>query len=114
MEIVINCYGVDCSAWTYLHHAVGPDWLGYLPDFIVNDDPRPAREQFDERYIFGGWRPQPGWTRNPETGAMKYPGDPAMKPIAERRLRDELILLYASSYVAIVQPDGSFEMARVD
>ena len=86
--------------------------VGYLPSFLHEEDPRPAREQFDQRYIHGGWRPTSGGTiRN---FVMYYPGDPPLVPIAMITFRDEIILLYPGDFVAIVQPDGSFEVARMD
>jgi len=30
------------------------------------------------------------------------------------KLRDEVIVLYESEFVAIFQPDGTFEVARMD
>jgi hypothetical protein len=45
---------------------------------------------------------------------LHYPGDPPFKPIAMMVLRDETILIYDYSIVAIVQPDGSFEACRMD
>lgn len=98
--------------WALLHpHAD----LGRIPSFLFCDDPRSAREQFDERYAFGGgWRPMPHWQYDKETRAIAYPGDPPLHPIAETTLRDELILLYPSAWVAIIQPDGAFEVARMD
>jgi hypothetical protein len=37
-----------------------------------------------------------------------------LHPIAEIRLRAERILIYESDFVAIVQPDRSFEVRRID
>jgi hypothetical protein len=90
------------------------DSLGALPDFLVFTDQRKASEQFAERYAFGGWRPFKGFKFDPQTKAIKYPGDPALKPIASVELRDELVLIYPYSWVGILQPDGSFEIARLD
>jgi hypothetical protein len=42
------------------------------------------------------------------------PGDPPLLPIAVTMLRDEEIRFYDHSWLAIVQPDGSLEVARVD
>jgi len=87
--------------------------LGLIPYFLDEKDPRPAREQFNERYAHGGgWRPQPGYSMN---GAiLKYPGDPPFEPIAMMTLHDEKILVYEYGVVAIVQRDGSFEVCRMD
>jgi hypothetical protein len=45
---------------------------------------------------------------------LRYPGDPPLNPLAQARLRDELIVFYDHAIVAIVQEDGSFEVARID
>jgi hypothetical protein len=89
-----------------------PDDLGFIPTFIDESDPRPAREQFDERYVYGGWRPQEGFTNDEAT--LFYPDDPPLKPLACFALREEMIFVYPHAYVAIFQPDGSFECSRMD
>jgi hypothetical protein len=98
--------------WT-LAPGVGADVLGLLPQFLDERDPRPAREQFDANYI-GGWWPVEGGVRALPDGSLKYPGDPVLRPIAETRLRDEVIRVFEASFVSITQPDGSFEVARMD
>lgn len=111
--MAINCYGIDCTGWEIVHPRANIDMLGYVPRFLVEDDPRPAREQFNERYEFGGWKPNKGFTKD-DRDFMTYPGDPALPPVVQRMLRDERIVMYPGALVAIIQPDGSFEMARMD
>jgi len=93
------------------HAHIGP----YLPYFLVVEDKRKAAEQFNERYRHGGWQPfgQAQFTLT-ENNILRYPGDPPLKPLAKTQLRDELILLYVSDVVVIVQPDRSFEVSRLD
>jgi len=93
------------------HH---PDELGMIPDFINQNDPRPAREQFDANYKHGGgWRPMTGFTNNGVI--LNYPGDPPLEPIAMWPLRGEMIVVYPYGIVAIFSTkDGSFEVARLD
>jgi hypothetical protein len=87
--------------------------LGYIPGFLSEDDPRPAREQIDANYRHGGgWRPFKGHTRT--AVGLRYPGDPPMALLATSRLRDEVIEFYDCQWLAIVQPDGSFEVCRMD
>lgn len=91
-----------------------PDHVGLIPAFLDPSDPRPAAAQFDERYAFGGgWSPMKGWTRRPD-GTLKYPGDPPFKPLARMRLRNETITIHDCAWVCITQPDGSFEVSRMD
>jgi hypothetical protein len=98
-----------------LHPRVDPDVVGFLPTFFSERDQRPAREQIDTAYAHGGgWRPQPGFNFNQHTFTMQYPGDPVFLPLARAYLRDELIILYEHEYLAIIQPDGSFEIGRVN
>lgn len=90
------------------------DALGFLQDFISVNDPRPAKEQFDEGYAFaGGWRPMPGFKMHPG-GRLLYPGDPPMLPFAMTKIRDEVIMFYPHAFVCILQKDGTFEVARMD
>lgn len=95
------------------HH---PEELGILPDFIDQTDPRPAAEQFEERYQHGGgWRPLKGFKQVKAGGiSLKYPGDPPFHPIACWPLREEMIVVYRYGFVAVFQRDGSFEIARLD
>jgi hypothetical protein len=100
--------------WRALHPIIRPEHLGFLPGMLDDEDPRPAREQFDANYQHGGgWRPFTGYRVNPD-GSLSYPGDPPIYPLAMTMLRDERIMLYEHSWVGIFQPDGSAEIARMD
>lgn len=89
--------------------------LGFIPAFLSEHDPRPAKEQFDSAYAHGGgWHPMKGWILYTTDGAMEYPGDPIYKPLARAQLRDETIYVYEHAWVSIVQKDRSFEVARMD
>lgn len=96
--------------------------LGLIPSFLDANDPRKASEQIEDRYSFGGgWSPLAGFKMNPDR-SLQYvsPGvpddeqDPPLQVLAEGKLRDETILFYRHAWVAIVQPDGSFEASRID
>jgi hypothetical protein len=93
-----------------------PEDLGFLPDFIDQDDPRPAREQFDANYPHGGWHPIDGFVQSSKGSiVLQYPGDPPLHPIATWPLRHELIVVYRYSLVAIFNTKtGDFEVARMD
>lgn len=109
-----NCYGVECAGWELTHPKATNDMLGYIPQFLRDDDLRPARDQIDERYgEYGGWRPNRGW-KMLANGALQYPGDPAKPPVAERMLRNERIVFYPGAIIAIIAPDGSFEAGKLD
>ena len=100
--------------WVGKHPQFRPEMLGYIPDMLSDEDPRPARAQFHEAYGFaGGWDPFPGFTMLPD-GNLSYPGDPPMRLLAETRLRDEIIRFYECEWVVTMQPDGSFEACRMD
>jgi hypothetical protein len=90
------------------------DHLGILPDMLDPANPKPAREQLDEGYRHGGgWHAQPGFKLR-DDDSLKYPGDPSFPPLFEMHLRHERILVYEHGYVAIIQPDRSFEVCRMD
>jgi hypothetical protein len=97
-----------------LHPRCTPDHIGFIPTFLDEDDPRPAAEQFQERYIYGGWRNQSGFKKGNGRYSLHYPGDPPLYPIAAMKLRDETIMIYDHGYVAIWQKDGVFEACRMD
>jgi len=100
--------------WALLDSRMTPEHLGLLPGMLDPADPRPAREQFDANYQHGGgWDPFKGFTLRADN-SLSYPGDPPTKPLAMTTLRDELIVFYQYSWVAIIQPDRSFECCRMD
>lgn len=100
--------------WEFLHPEMTLDHLGSIPSFVDDHDPRPAREQIDTAYKWaGGWRVFPGHTLGADN-SLKYPGDPPLYPLAQTRLRDELIVFYPHAWVCIIQPDRSYEVARID
>lgn len=89
--------------------------LGYLPMIFLASDPRPAREQANDRYRHGGgWQPFQGHRFDARRRQLCYPGDPPMRALAETKLRDETIILFEADWVMILQPDGSHEIARMD
>jgi hypothetical protein len=97
--------------------------VGFIPSFFHESDPRPAKEQVNDRYSFGGgWNPLPGFklldngdiVYRPEGSEDDEEQDPPLKCLATAKLRDEEIRFYPHSWVAIVQPDRSVEVSRVD
>jgi hypothetical protein len=102
------------TIWKMKHPQMTMEHLGFLPEFLSLDNPQSAREQLDANYRHGGgWQPFTGFTMLPN-GNLTYPGDPETLLLAETRLRNEVIRYYQYSWVAIVQPDGSYEIARMD
>jgi hypothetical protein len=86
--------------------------LGIIPDFLDENDPRSAGEQINEKYI-GGWYPLRGFTLL-ENGDLIYPDDPPLPLLWEAKFRNETIRIYQFSWVLIMQPDGSWEVSRLD
>ena len=95
-----------------MHAPMTRESLGFLPCFLSENDPRPAAEQFNRNYI-SGWRPMEGFTLRAD-GTLCYPGDPPLLPLAETRLRGEVIRLYECEWVVIIQPGGEFEVSLMD
>jgi hypothetical protein len=93
------------------------DILGLLPSMLNESNPAPAVEQLDHNYQHGGgWHDFKGFTLGGHDGrpTLRYPGDPPMRAIAETKLRDERIILFMGSWVAVVQADGSMRVSRMD
>ena len=101
---------------TYIHPQANREMLGLIPNFLSPDDSRPAAEQFDANYQHGGgWRPYVGFAMLANGNLKsKYPEDPDTRLLAEIKLREELIRIYEHAWVAVVQPDGTFTVARMD
>lgn len=102
--------------WKLLHPKMTMDHLGFLPSFLQVEDPRPVSEQINERYAHGGgWSPYgKGKWKHLGEHTLKFPGDPPLKPLAEAKLRRETVVFYESAVLAVFQPDGTFEVTRVD
>lgn len=88
--------------------------LGLIPDMLNDGDPRPAKEQLHEGYRHGGgWHPFVGFELMADD-SLQFPGDPPTRPIAEFKVGDERVILYEHAWVAIIQPDRTFEVCRMD
>lgn len=87
---------------------------GFIPCWLSPYDERPAREQLNEHYQNGGgWRPFSGFTLE-EDNSLSYPDDPPLPVLFSFMYGEEMIAMYQSSWVAIIQPDRSFEVCRMD
>jgi hypothetical protein len=105
----------DSTVWELLHPEMTYEKLGLIPWWIFSGDPDPVWKQIDKHYQHGGgWRHGNMGFKMGEGAKLSYPGDPDLYPLAQMRLRDELLLFYDYAIVAIVQPDKSFEVSRVD
>jgi len=100
--------------WEFLHPRMTPEHLGFLPGWLDENDPRPAKEQFNQNYQHGGgWDPFEGF-KLIKNNWLTYPDDPPLRPLAQCQFRDELIVFYDHAWVMIKQADGSFEVCRMD
>lgn len=102
--------------FSLLHPKATQEHLGLIPEFLCESDGRPAAQQFSHNYSHGGgWRPMKSWKiHNLAEHSIRYPGDKVLKPIASAKLMDEIICIYEHAWVGIFQPDGSFEISRMD
>ena len=93
-----------------------PEHLGLIPTFLDPRVPLPAWQQIDDNYKHGGgWSSfKDKWTFAPASLRLSYPGDPPMYPLASAVLRDETLYIYPHAWVLIVQPNGDWDLARID
>lgn len=102
-----------------LHPRMTEEHLGLIPHFLYEEDERSASEQFEDRYV-SGWRNQEGFALGDDNSLQYRPNDPEeerdppLVPRAIAKLRGETIVFYDYAYVAIIQPDRSFEVCRMD
>lgn len=91
--------------------------VGFLPQFLDENDPRSAVEQIDTAYQHGGgWRDFKGFELTGKGGKLflKYPGDPPMRELSRATLHSESLIFFESSWLAVIQADGSYRVARID
>lgn len=99
--------------WYQRHPAFRAEMLGFIPSFLDERDPRDAKTQLDAGYGYGRRWGSARMELGPNDELL-YPGDLPEPPLAECRLRDERIILYRFSFVAVIEPDGSFAVQRMD
>lgn len=91
--------------------------LGFLPEFLSAASPAPATKQLNDNYSHGGgWRPIKGFTLEkalPDT-VLKYPNDPDLKVVAATKCNNQIVLVFQHAFVAVLWPDGKYEVARMD
>lgn len=91
------------------------DWVGpYLPHWFNPNVEETAQQAIHRHYGHGGgWQPFHGFVMGPGN-ALAYPGDPKLYPVARATFRGQEIYVYEHSWIAVVNPDGSYEVCRVD
>ena len=100
--------------WMMLHPRMTMDALGYIPGWFRGMNPimSGARDIIRDNYI-SGWEHFKGFKKD-EQHVLTYPEDPPLRPLAKMQWGDELVLYYQSSWVCVVQKDGSWEVSRID
>jgi hypothetical protein len=93
---------------------VGFDIVGYIPSWLSTLDPEGAEKQIDKHYKHGGGFDHFEGFKMDDNFGLYYPSDPTFYPLAAAKLREELILFYPHAWVAVVQKDASFRIARID
>jgi hypothetical protein len=89
--------------------------LGEIPNFLDDADPDSAKEQINKNYGHGGgWHQFHGFTLHSPHNALYSANDPPLYVLAYTQLRDELICFYRGAWVAIIQPNRDFEVAKID
>ena len=113
------------NIWT-MARGVHPETIGVLPMILMSNDPRPVKDQLDDRYSHGGgYSVSPGnWKYIPAEGeneaTLQYTStsgeesDEALREMARTQIHDETCILFDYQFMAIVQPDASFVVVRVD
>lgn len=99
-----------------LHPRCTMEHLGAIPYWLSDSDSREAKEQLHIAYGHGGgWRPFNGFKLGKDN-SLSYPGDPPQLPIAEFTFdnKPERVFMYEHAWVAIIYPDRSFEVCRMD
>lgn len=92
--------------------------VGFIPQFLDENDPRPAVEQIDTAYRHGGgWMDFKGFKLSGGGNVpyyLEYPGDQPTRELSRATLHDETLVLFEHSWFAVIQADGSYRVARLD
>ena len=97
-----------------------PDILGFVSMMLDDEDKRSAEKQLNDGYQHGGgFSHFNGFTLSDdwqEVGKAKllYSGDPPTRELSRGKLRDETVIAFEHAWFAVVQPDGSFVVSRMD
>lgn len=102
---------------TYLNGG-NADHVGLIPYNLAEfaDPSADAKKQLHDSYPHGGgWFECPGFKLN-DDNSLKYPGDPKLLPRASFPLgtKGEMVYIYDSAFIAVIQPDRTFNVARMD
>ncbi len=85
-----------------------PDWLKTCPEETD------LAEHLNTCYAHGGgWRAFKGFELQ-EDNSLQYPDDPAYPPQATFTVGADTVCMYQHSWVAIIKPDRSYEVCRMD
>lgn len=93
--------------------------VGLIPENILRfaNEQDDAVKQLTDSYVYGGnrWHDIDGFKLN-DDNSLKYPGDPKLLPRAQFRLgpKNELVVVYDSAFIAVIQEDRSFRVTRMD
>lgn len=105
--------------WTFSNGA-GPNQLGFIVLWFDPRSEKSAQEQANDGYLQTGGCPflptKASFTLVEEDGEyrLEHPEDPPMRELARTKIRDETIVLFDYAWMAIIQPDGSHVISRVD
>lgn len=88
---------------------------GWLPVIFQLGDPRPAKEQIEERYAHGGgWSPNEKFATLPD-GRIQYPEDDPLAPMFWTQIDSgETLILFEGSWLRILRPDATSDIVRMD
>ena len=125
MTITVNAIEWQTTTFAKTHGVHLTDAVGLIPAFFDPSDARDAREQIEDNYAHGGgWRPHPTpehWTFDPQTLTVTYDDkDPYEEPeqyhaLASAKLPNgQAIIVFQSAWLLVVDPDGKWQIARVD
>ena len=99
--------------YTELPNQVLNEMLGYIPSFLCyRTEDQTVKEALTKAYGFGELHEMTGGTI--KDMVYRYPEDPELYPLAEMTSRDTTVLQYQYGIVAILEPDGSVFVTRMD
>lgn len=106
--------------WTFHHPRASIKTLGFIPGWLHADNAAPLSAQIDQNYKHGGgwYSCRKFWGGIDEDGQLLSKPEDGEAPLpliaSVQHPNGQKLHFYPHEMVAVIFPDGSFDLARID